>query len=98
MSISTPGMKGLGRNHGELTRVPVDVKKKLDKPVVMVLPVEALGADELEIEGARRIICDYYLSQGIPVYLTLERAAKALANLVGYYERRDAISSSDSGN
>lgn len=99
MSISTPSMKGFGGNHGELTQVPVDVKKRLDKPVVMVLPVEAIGADALEFEGARRNICDYYLSQGIPVYLTLERAAKALANLAGYYERRDAISSSsDSGN
>ena len=64
----------------------------------MVLPVEAIGADEVEFEGARRNICDYYLSEGIPVFLTLERAAEALANLVSYYERRDAISSSDSSN
>ena len=37
----------------------------------------------------------YYLAEGIPVFLSLERAVKALANVVGYHERRDAIASSD---
>ncbi len=77
----------------KLAQVPVAVKRRLDKAIMMVLPVEATGADELEFEGARRNICDYYLREGIPVYLTLERAAKALSNLVGYCERRDSISS-----
>ena len=75
----------------ELSEVPVDIKKRFGKPMVMVLPVEATGADDVEIEGARRNICDYYLGEGIPVFLTLERAVKALANLVGYWEHRDAI-------
>ncbi len=52
----------------------------------------------MEFEGARRNTCDYYLGEGIPVYLTLERAAKALANLVGFYERRDVISLSGLSN
>ena len=75
----------------EMAQVPVDIKGKFGKPVIMVMPVEAIGTDTLEAEGARRNICDYFLGQGIPVYLTLERAAKALANLIGYYEHRDAI-------
>jgi len=37
-----------------------------------------------------------YLGQGIQAYLMLERAARALASLRGYYERRNAILSSDS--
>ncbi len=101
MSASSPGMKTWekqdGRNPEELARIPVEVKKRFGKPIVMVLPVEAMGADAVEFEGARRSVCDYYLREGIPVYLTLERASKALANLVGYYEHLDAVSM-DSGN
>jgi len=79
----------------ETAQIPVDIKKRLGKPMMMVLPIGSTGADTLELESARRSASDYYLSQGIPVFLTLERAAKALVNLVGYYEHRDAISSSD---
>jgi len=98
MSMSGHGMRQFGRDHGELAQVPVDVKKRFGKPVVMVMPVEAIGADTIEFEGARRNVCDYYLGEGIPVFLTLERAARALSNLVGYYEHRDAISSPGSSN
>jgi hypothetical protein len=83
------------RKKTELIQVPVDVKKRLSKPVVAVLPVEGIGTDSLKIEGDRSNVCDYYLKEGVPVYLTLERAAKALANLAGYYERRNAISSAN---
>ncbi len=83
---------------GELTQVPVDIKKRFSQPVIVVLPIEKTGADAMELEGTRRNTRDYYLGEGIPVYLTLERAAKALANLADYYERRDTILSSDSGN
>ena len=96
MAIANPSWRSLEkrplRNHDELVRVPVEVKKRLGKPLIVVLPIEATGADAVELEGDRRRIGDYYLSEGIPVYLTLERAAKALANLAGYYERRDEIS------
>jgi hypothetical protein len=40
-------------------------------------------------------VAKYYLAEGIPVFLSLERAVKALANVVGYHERRDAIALSD---
>ncbi len=85
------------RASGELAAVPIDIKNKFNKPVMMVMPVEATAADAVEFEGARRSLTDYYLGQGLPVYLTLERAAKALANLIGYYQRRDAMSSSGPG-
>ncbi|HEY33557.1 MAG TPA: hypothetical protein G4O10_10695 [Dehalococcoidia bacterium] len=77
----------------ERARVPVDIKNRFGKPVVMVMPVEAIGTETLESEGTRRRIRDYYMEQGLPVYLTLERAAKALANFIGYH-RRNAILSS----
>ncbi len=99
MSTLSPNMKNRDERYGgilrELAQVPVDAKKRFDKPIVMVLPVEATGADTVEIEGARRNACDYYLGEGIPVFLTLERAARALANLVGYCKHRDLILSSE---
>ena len=94
MSISSQTMNQREHQSGELARVPVDVKKRFGKPIVMVLPVEATGADEVEFESNQRKIRSYYLGEGIPVYLTLERAAKALSNLVGYYEHLDATSES----
>jgi acyl-CoA synthetase (NDP forming) len=99
MSISSADMKNDDEQSGDMVRererVPVDVKKKFGRPIVMVLPVEATEADAVEFEGARRKSRDYYLGEGIPAFLTLERAARALVNLIGYYERRDAVSSSD---
>jgi len=75
----------------ELKEVPVDIKKRFGKPVMMVLPVEATAPDAMDYESARRNLCSYYLEKDIPVYLTLERAAKSLANYLGYHERSNAI-------
>jgi len=77
----------------ERAQVPVDVRNKFGKSVVVVMPVEAIGTDVLESEGARRRVCDYYLEQGIPVYLTLERAARALVNFTGYHRHNRVLSS-----
>ncbi len=96
MSASSPGMKvqdqQAGRNREEIARIPVEAKKRFGKPIVMVLPVEAISSDTVELEGERRKVCDYYLREGLPVFLTLERASKALVNLFGYYEHLDAVS------
>ncbi len=87
----------MDRAVAELAQVPVEVKKRLGKPLVMVLPVEAMALEpeHIKAEEARRKVANYYLAEGIPVFLTLERAVKALANIIGYYERRDAIASSE---
>jgi hypothetical protein len=79
----------------ELSQIPVELKRKLGRPIMMVLPVEANGPEDIDLEVARRKVVNYYLAEGIPVFLTLERAVKALANLVNYYERRDEIASVD---
>jgi acyl-CoA synthetase (NDP forming) len=94
MYISNPWMRRIVRYQEELAQVPVEIKKRFRKPVVVVLPVEAVGTDDIEYESARRKVCDYYLSEKIPVFLTLERAAKALANLAGYYEYLNKLSPS----
>ena len=67
--------------------IPVWAKETLGKPLVMVLPVEAVATDAVEMERTRRQIRDYYLANGIPVYLSLDRAAKALATMASYYKR-----------
>ena len=40
-----------------------------------------------EFEIDRRNLREYYLTRGVPVYTTVERAGKALANVVTYRER-----------
>jgi acyl-CoA synthetase (NDP forming) len=100
MAGSSPSMQAQRQmidNTGELPQIPVEIKKRVGKPLAVVLPVEAISASDAELEGDRRKISDYYFANGIPVFLTLERTAKALANLVNYYERRDAISVTGSG-
>jgi len=74
----------------ETAEVPVDIRNRLGKAVVVVLPVENTGVATLEAEGARRRVCEYYASQGLPVYLTLERAAGALIRFTGYHRWRAA--------
>lgn len=94
MASALPGSKQQFRPPellGEMMQIPLDIKNRFGKPVVIVMPVEATSTDSLESEGERRKIRDFYLQNGIPVYLTKERAAKALANLTGYYRHRNAV-------
>jgi hypothetical protein len=77
----------------EVVQVPVDIRNRFGKPVILVLPVESVGTATLEEEGDRRRVCDYFLEHGLPVYLTLERAARALVNFTGYHQRNAVMSS-----
>jgi acyl-CoA synthetase (NDP forming) len=70
-----------------LVETPARVRDRFGKPIVIVLPV---GGDEVEmtkVEEERRKIRDRYLSMKIPSYPTLERAARAVANVATYYEK-----------
>lgn len=72
-------------------QAPVKIKRRFGKPLIMVLPI---GSDEVEMidaERGRREIQTTYLNEGIPVYPTLERAARAVANVIGYYEKEAEI-------
>ncbi|MDP2920188.1 MAG: CoA-binding protein [Dehalococcoidia bacterium] len=73
-------------------QVPVDVRNRFGKPVIMVLPVEGNGPEFAEAETARRQVADFYLKQNIPVFASLERAALTLSRFVGYWQNREAIS------
>jgi hypothetical protein len=70
-----------------LIEVPPGVRDKFGKPVVVVLPV---GGEEVEMakaEKGRRQARDRYRELGILALPTLDRVAKAVANVVTYYEK-----------
>ncbi len=72
-----------------LVEVPARVKDRSGKPIVIVLPVDGDEVEMIEAEKGRRKIRDQYLSMGIPAYPTLERAARAVANVSAYYAKRN---------
>ena len=68
-----------------LIETPARVRDRFGKPVVIVLPVGGDEVEMVEAEKGRRKIRDQYLSMRIPSYPTLERAARAVANVSTYY-------------
>ncbi|MGB2854034.1 MAG: hypothetical protein WBC55_06260, partial [Dehalococcoidia bacterium] len=90
-------MKGFDGTGGMLAKdsldIPVTINRKSGKPIVMVLPLGSTGSDSLGVEQVRREFREFYISHGIPVYPTLERAARAVAHVVEYYEAAGALSS-----
>lgn len=72
-------------------QAPVNIKRRSGKPVIMVLPIGSDEVEMLDAERGRREIRETYLNAGIPVYPTLERAARAVANVTRYYQREAEI-------
>jgi len=70
-----------------LIETPARVRDRFGKPIVIVLPVGGDEVEMVEAERGRREIRDQYLSMGIPPYPTLERAARAVANVATYYAK-----------
>jgi len=70
----------------ELKDIPLATREKYGKPIIMVLNEEVTDVELIEFEVDRRNLRNYYLSHGIPVYPTVERAVKALKNVVKYKE------------
>ena len=94
LSVKGPGLayglsKALEKGRKGLRKIPVGIKEKYGKPLVIVLNEETsdAGSIGMEFEADRRHLRDYYLTRGIAVYPTLNRAAKALANVIQYKER-----------
>jgi acyl-CoA synthetase (NDP forming) len=70
----------------QIIEAPITISKRQRKPAVMVLCATPTEVEMLEAEGEWRKIKDRYLAAGVPVYPTVERAAKALANFATYHE------------
>ena len=69
-------------------QIPIQMKKKYNKAVIMVLPVEGNGADFINSEIARRGVVNSYQQQGLPVFLSLERAVIAFSHFAEYWKFR----------
>jgi len=72
----------------KVIEVPMAISRNLRKPLIMVLCATPTEVEMLEAEGEWRRIKDRYIAAGIPVYQTIERAAKALVNFVAYHEHQ----------
>jgi acyl-CoA synthetase (NDP forming) len=70
-----------------LIDVPAAVRDGSGKPVVIVLPVGGEEIEATDVERRRRQARDRYREMGILALPTLDRAVRAVANVVGYYER-----------
>jgi len=70
-------------------QVPIQMQAKYRKPVIMVLPVEGIGADFINAEASRRRVAAEYQRQGLPVFLSLERAAGAFSKFANYWKFRN---------
>ncbi len=68
----------------ELLEIPIHIKKKFDKPVVIVLPEELTGVRDIDLEAERRQIRDFFFTNGIPVYPSEPRAFTALSHLARF--------------
>ena len=71
-----------------LLEIPVKVMKKNKKPITIILPEYVTSAEAVDLEEDRRKIRDYFFSNGIPVYLSEQRAFTALAHLAKYRQAK----------
>jgi acyl-CoA synthetase (NDP forming) len=92
LSVKGPSLvlgfpKDFEQGREELRALPLEVKEKFGTSVMMVLGEEVTDPEMIEFEQDRRDLRQYYLTHGIPVYPTVERAVKALARVIQYQER-----------
>jgi acyl-CoA synthetase (NDP forming) len=80
----SPYVTYMGLSLRRLSEIPAKIREEYGKPVVVILHPTVTDVGMLKAEGEWRKVKDRYLSMGIPVYLSLERAAKALSNLIRY--------------
>jgi acetate---CoA ligase (ADP-forming) len=72
----------------ELLQIPVDVMRKFKKPVVIILPDELTGVENIDLEEDRRKIRDYFFAHHIPVYPSEQRAFTSLSRLAAFNTKR----------
>lgn len=70
----------------QIIEAPITIGGRQRKPVVIVLWATPTEVEMLAVEGEWRKIKDRYIAAGIPMYPTVERAAKAWNNFVAYHE------------
>jgi acetate---CoA ligase (ADP-forming) len=76
-----------------IREIPVNIKRKYNKPVVIILPEDLTGTENIDIEEERREVRDFYFKHGIPVFRSEQRAFMALGHLARF--RKDQNIKSD---
>ncbi len=74
-----------------LEEIPVNIRRKYNIPLVVVLRDGGEPLEKLAMETERRRLRKYYQENGIPVYSTVQRAAGALGHVVSYYRNVEAV-------
>jgi len=73
----------------QLMEIPVKIKEKYGKPVVIIMTEELNSVDAMELEKDRRELRDYYFANGIPVYPSEQRAFTAVSCLAKFRSRSE---------
>jgi acyl-CoA synthetase (NDP forming) len=79
----------------ELLEVPVKVMKKYKKPIIIILPDDMTGAESIYLEEERRKIRDFFFANGIPVFMSEQRAFTALSHLSKFKLRNSTGNAAD---
>jgi acyl-CoA synthetase (NDP forming) len=79
----------------ELLGVPVKVMKKYKKPIIIILPDDMTGVDSIYLEEERRKIRDFFFANGIPVFMSEQRAFTALSHLSKFSLRHSTGKAAD---
>lgn len=74
-----------------LMEIPVNIKRKYNKPVVIILPEDLSGAEDIDIEEERRQLRDFYFRHNIPVFRSEQRAFRALGNLARFKKDQNMV-------
>lgn len=79
----------------ELLEVPVKVMKKYKKPIIIILPDDMTGTESIFLEEERRRIRDFFFANGIPVFMSEQRAFTALSHLSKFKLRNSTGKAAD---
>lgn len=69
-----------------LTEIPVNIRKKYNIPVVVVIREGGEPLVRIELEAEKRALRKYYQENGIAVYPSMQRALTAMGRMINYYK------------
>jgi hypothetical protein len=75
----------------ELGSMIEEVEKLTGKPVVLVLPNNMQGQEDLDVEEVRRMARNLFLKKNILSFENLTDALKSIGQVSRYYARRDGL-------
>jgi acetate---CoA ligase (ADP-forming) len=71
----------------EMLDIPIEVKNKYGKPIVIILDSDLTAVEYTDLEGERRKIRDYFFAHDIPTFLNEDRTFGVIAKLARFKER-----------